>query len=150
MAELERLYLDGKITAKQFQKALNEHEQQGQTAAARTPAPAVPVPVAPSRTTPPPTAAPPTREPPPAVDSSPDQAEISEVEKKMDELIKAKAARDQATNTSATATNAAVATGPKTQRQRLDELLRLYIEGKLTEAEYKERREKIIAEPTTK
>lgn len=173
LVELERLYLDGKITARQFQKYLQQYEQTGArveeppptTPAPLTPAPSprAPAPVAsipapatarppaatgaPSRTNTPSRRAPtPTPAPAVAVRQHPDQAALSEVEKKMDELIKAKAARD-ATNAAHTATNAAAA-GPKTQRQRLDELLRLYIEGKVSEAEYKERREKIIAEKT--
>ena len=161
LAELERLYLEGKITAKQFQKYLQQHEQQRQTAATRTPEAAVapaarqnppanqttaPRQPAPPKTT----AAPARRAAPPAAPDSPDQAAISEVEKKMDELIQAKAIRDQqATNVANAATNA-VAAGPKTQRQKLDELLRFYIEGKVTDAEYKERREKILAEPSAK
>ena len=106
---------------------------------------------APPKTAPPKTAAPPAKRPvaaPPEAAPSPDQAAISEVEKKMDELIKAKAIRDQqATNMANSATNAATASAPKTQRQKLDDLLRMYIEGKVTEAEYKERREKILTDP---
>ena len=64
----------------------------------------------------------------------------------MDELIKLKAARDQATNTA----SAASPTGPKTRRQKLDDLLRAYLDGKVSDAEYKERRDKIIAEPEPK
>jgi hypothetical protein len=157
LAELERLYLDGKITAKQFQKYLQQHEQQQQTAAARTPEPA-PATVAvrpspPVKQAPPPKTVSPSarRAPPPAATASPDQTAISEVERKMDELIQAKALRDQqATNALNTATNAAAVTGPKTQRQKLDDLLRFYIEGKVSDAEYKERREKILAEPNPK
>ena len=156
LAELERLYLDGKITAKQFQKYLQQHEQEQAaavkspetTAAVRPGIPATPTP--PPKTAPPRTTAPPPKraaQPPPEAVPSPDQAAITEVEKKMDELIQAKAARDQkATNISNAATNT-VAGPPKTQRQKLDDLLRMYIEGKVTEAEYKERREQILATP---
>jgi len=159
LAELERLYLDGKITAKQFQKYLQQHEQLPATAAAvttpsptaavRTPAPA-PVTTANSK----PAVAPakpavaPAKPPPSVAPASPDQAAISEVEKKMDELIRLKNARD-ATNVANSATNT-LAAGPKTQRQKLDDLLRLYIDGKITDAEYKERREKVIGEPDKK
>ena len=66
----------------------------------------------------------------------------------MDELIRLKNARD-ATNVANSATNT-LAAGPKTQRQKLDDLLRLYIDGKITDAEYKERREKVIGEPDKK
>jgi len=67
----------------------------------------------------------------------------------MDELLRLKAAREQAALTNAlaaSATNSAAA-APKTKRQRLDELLKLYIENKIPEAEYNEKRSKIIAEP---
>jgi hypothetical protein len=135
-AELERLYLDGKITAKQFQKYLLEQERQAQTAAKTSPSK--------------PSVSPPTRPTvPPAASAPAEQSTISEVEKKMDELIRLKTAREQATNSSGSATNATAA-GPKTQRQQLDDLIRQYIEGKLTDAEYKERREKIISESPTK
>ena len=59
-----------------------------------------------------------------------------------------RSARD-ATNVANSATNT-LAAGPKTQRQKLDDLLRLYIDGKITDAEYKERREKVIGEPDKK
>ncbi len=62
----------------------------------------------------------------------------------MDELIKAKAARDKA----ATNTPPRTATvGPKTKREKLNDLLRLYIEGKISETELNERRGKVLAEP---
>ena len=151
LAELERLYLDGKITAKQFQKYLREHEERTATAKASPPVvaskpssppqkPPVQTPRATERKpTPPPTA------PEPA---SGDQAAISEVEKKMDELLRLKAAREQA-NTNA-ANNAASSNAPKTKRQKLDDLLKQLIDGKISDAEYKERREKVIAEPDPK
>ena len=61
----------------------------------------------------------------------------------MDALIKARAAREKATN----APPRTVTAGPKTKRDRLNDLLRLYIEGKISETELNERRSKIIAEP---
>src|SRR6185503_6432660 len=104
------------------------------TAAVRTPAPA-PVTTANSKpaTTAAKPAVPPVKPPPSVAPASPDQAAISEVEKKMDELIRLKNARD-ATNVANSATNT-LAAGPKTQRQKLDDLLRLYIDGKITDAE---------------
>lgn len=74
---------------------------------------------------------------------NPDQAALNrlgELEEKMDQIIRERAERDKAR------TNAATATPPQTKRERLNELLRLRIEGKLTEAEYKERWQKIVAE----
>lgn len=150
LAELERLYLDGKITAKQFQKYLREHEER--TAAAKASPPvAASTPASPPQK--PPVQSPRTteRKPTPAPDApqpaTADQAAISEVEKKMDELLRLKAAREQATNT---ANNATSANAPKTKRQKLDDLLKQLIEGKITDAEYKEKREKVIAEPDPK
>jgi hypothetical protein len=67
---------------------------------------------------------------------------IQDVETKIDELIRLKEAREQGTNT-----NSAAPAGPLTKRQRLDAALRLHIEGKLSDAEYKQRREKILLEP---
>ena len=61
----------------------------------------------------------------------------------MDALIRAKAAREKATNTPPRSVTA----GPKTKRDRLNDLLRQYIEGKISETELNERRAKIIAEP---
>lgn len=123
--ELERLYLDGKISAKQYQKYANEIKSH--------PAPPPPIAVRPAPL--------PAPTPPPTPPAKNDQ--INTVETKMDELIKAKAAREKA----ATNAPAPVATGPKSKRDRLNDLLRLYIEGKITEPEMNERRAKIISEP---
>jgi hypothetical protein len=72
--------------------------------------------------------------------SAAEQKKITDVENKMDELMRQKAQRDKAS------TNAPPA-GPLTKRQRLDALLRQLIEGKITDAEYREKREKVLAEP---
>jgi hypothetical protein len=69
------------------------------------------------------------------------QKKINDAEGKADELMRLKAQRDKAP------TNAPPSTVPLTKRQRLDALLRQVIEGKITDAEYREKREKIIAEP---
>jgi hypothetical protein len=140
-ADLERLYLDGKITAKQYQKFLNDmksHPTDLMTPSVTTPS--RPTAVAPTTNA---TAMRPTTNAP-AVTPPPNKGEqISSVEAKMDELLKAKAAREKA----ATNTPPTVSTGPKTKRDRLNELLRQYIEGKISEPEMNERRAKIIAEP---
>jgi len=129
-ADLERLYLDGKISAKQYQRLLNEVQSH--------PAPAAPA----SKAQPPAASAVPrTNAVAPAVLNKDDK--INEVENKMDELIRAKAAREKATNTTARPATA----GPKTKRERLNDLLRLYIEGKISQSELDERRGKILAEP---
>ncbi len=178
LAEVERMYLDGKITAKEFQQYLKEippqqplpaRTQSGPSAAGTTQtAPASGMSSnaqdralemlriltgktnSPVRTA----TAPPSRgspstgtatnqvvEPPLANPSNP---ALTDVETKMNELQRLKEAREKAAQA---ATNAPATTGPKTKRQRLDELLKQFIEGKIPEAEYKQKREKIVAEP---
>lgn len=73
---------------------------------------------------------------------------FSEIEAKMDELLRFKAAREKAAQTNAAPSKAAGAT--VTKRQRLDELLKLYIAGDIKEEDYKARRAAIIAEPEAK
>ena len=145
--EAERLYLDRKIDAVTYQKYLAEFRT-------RPPAPP-PVAVQPAPLPPPiavqqpptaqrpsvPSSQPPTFTPPPPV-GTPNNDPINSVEAKMDELIKKKEAREKATNALPP-----VATGPKSKRDRLNDLLRLYIDGKISEEEMKERRAKILAEP---
>ena len=166
-AEIEQQYLQGKITARQFQKYLQDHNisvpAKG-VAPAETDALALEIlrretakaAAEPAKA---PTTAtsdrlkPEVAPPEPGTDrttTGPDQTALTEVERKMDELLRLKAAREQAALKNAPAaagTNSAAATGPKTKRQRLDELLKLHIDGKLSEAEYNEKRSKIIAEP---
>jgi hypothetical protein len=150
--EVERLYLEGKISAKQFQSYLRDYR--GETAKPIE-RPAAPPPVPAGATTgtlqeqalevlrqqPPPGATTPATAtpPPPAVQSA-----IPDVEKKLEELERLKAARERAAKTEPPP--ATPATEVKTKRQRLDELLKLYIEGKVSDAEYNERRAKIVAE----
>ena len=130
---------DGKISAKEYQKLLADIKSRPQIA----PAPAKPAPP-PANTAPKPTAvAPNTNRPPVAATATNQQDKISDVEAKMDALIRAKAAREKATNTPPRSVTA----GPKTKRDRLNDLLRQYIEGKISETELNERRAKILAEP---
>jgi hypothetical protein len=164
-AEIEQQYLQGKISARQFQKYLQDHNISLPPKTAlptdtdalaleilrRETAKVAPEPPRPEGAKPE-VASPASRSEPRADRSTtgPDQTALTEVEKKMDELLRLKAAREQAgrTNTTAaTGTNSTAAASPKTKRQRLDELLRLHIDGKLSEAEYNEKRSKIIAEP---
>jgi hypothetical protein len=169
-AEIEQLYLQGKITARQFQQYLQGHNisvpPKG-AASAETEALALEVlrretakaNAEPAKTTAPagtatlkPEATAPASRSQPATDKTtpePEQTALTEVEKKMDELLRLKAAREQAalTNAAAAAATNSAAGAPKTKRQRLDELLKLHIDGKLSEAEYNEKRNKIIAEP---
>jgi len=82
----------------------------------------------------------------PTPDEAARQKKISDVEARLDEMLKQKEAREKAALTNAAATNNISAT-PLTKRQRLDDLLKQMIDGKITGAEYNERREKIVAEP---
>jgi hypothetical protein len=68
----------------------------------------------------------------------------------MDELLALKAARERAAATNRApdlSTNSTAAAGPRSKRDRLNDLLRLVVEGKITDAEYKEKRSKIVSEP---
>ena len=137
-AEMEQQYLSGKITAKQFQQFLRQQparkpqmsvEQQTQalqilrTLTGKT-------------NTPPATAAGKVVEPPP----EPATPAITDVETKIRELEKAKEAREKASS-------APVAREPKTKREKLDALLKQFVDGKISDAEYKQQRAKLIAEP---
>lgn len=141
-AEMERLYLDGKISAKEFQKYLRSQKLRPVTAQPTLTKPATPSP-APSTPTPAPTTAPATvTNAAPAAAPPPVEGTLTEVERRLDEMIKAHEARQK------TATNQPA--GPpelKTKRQKLDYILRQLVEGKISEEEYKAQREKILAEP---
>src|SRR5712692_6240595 len=184
-AEIEKQYLEGKISAKQFQKYLQDHKVAPTKAPAATSPdnttrpverlrqetakskPAEPVAVAKTNTIAPPPAVQTkaAKEPsPPApaalatraaatpkgdtAGSPAGKSALSDVEAKMDELLRLKAAREKAALTNAmAATNGAAKPTAQTKRQRLDEVLKLYVEGKIPETEYRARRTKILAEP---
>jgi hypothetical protein len=153
LAEVERQYLDGKITAREFQKFLQTYRAQPRFA---PPAAAVTNdvharalavlhnakpnvaanPQGPALTEPLPD--------PPGVTNDANTAVIQDVETKIDQLIRLKQAREQPTNTSTVITNIPAGVS---KRQRLDSALRLYIEGKLSDPEYKKLREQILLEP---
>ncbi len=151
-AELERQYLAGQLTAKQYQKALEQFTKEEQKRAAElekkrkreaeasTPKPA---PVTASKPAGEKTGAAtvgPFRNAP--AEPTPEQKKVSEVEARIEEMMRQRAAREKA----ATTTNSAPA-GPLTKRQRMDALLKEMIDGKITEAEYSARRGKLLAEP---
>lgn len=138
-AELERQFLNGKLSARQYQKALAELDKPSKPAAgqaASTPKPAPTTLPGPSTG---PGAAAPASPPPDAAN----QKRVSEVEARIDEMIRLKEARERAAKT-----NTAPAPGVKlSKRERLDFLLRQVVEGKLSDEQYKKEREKILAEP---
>ena len=82
----------------------------------------------------------------PTPDEAARQKKISDVEARLDEMLRQKEAREKAALTNANATNNISAT-PQTKRQRLDVLLKQMIDGKITNPEYNEKRAKIVAEP---
>ena len=82
----------------------------------------------------------------PTPDEAARQQKISEVEARLDEMLRQKEAREKAALTNATATNN-ISVTPQTKRQRLDALLKQMIDGKITSSEYNEKRAKIVAEP---
>ena len=70
------------------------------------------------------------------------QRKISDVETRLDEMMRARQAREQAS------TNAPAAPGQRlSKRDRLDALLRQVVEGKLSDEQYKKERDRILAEP---
>jgi hypothetical protein len=170
-AELDRQYLDGRLTAKQFQKALavwlqeeqkrsvTEAEKQRKEAVQRpqqtskAPPAAVAAKAPLTRATSPrdgaatPVATPPPGPSSPSAEPTPQQARISEVEARIDQMLRQKEAREKAALTNAAAATNNVPAGPLTKRQRMDALLRQFVEGTLPEAEYNARRAKILAEP---
>ena len=126
--ELEDAYLNRKISSRRFEEALKLLDRHKQIVTERQDAvnkmlqekgiePSVP----------------------PA--SAAEQKKITDVESKADELLRLKAQREQQ------AAGASAPSAPLTKRQRLDDLLRQLIDGKITDAEYKEKRDKVIAEP---
>ncbi len=146
-AELERQFLDGRISAKEFQKALEDLE--------RNPPPPAPKP-APKAVVKDPALSPKaasnspgkiiTNAPATVVstpEDAPEQKTLSDVEAKIDEILAKRRAQVEASKTN----GAPAAAGPLTKRQKLDALLRAVIQGKLTDAEYKVEREKILAQP---
>jgi hypothetical protein len=157
-ADVEQLYLQGKITAREFQRYLEDHKLDP----AKLPKHDAPVELSaknPAKSGPAQTgasAAAVTKAPPAGgtnLDAGPgvNPSSLSDLEKKMDELLRLKAARegDGVTNNSPAAKTNTVAqpSAPKTKRDRMDDLLRLYINGKIPEAEYKQKRAKLLAEP---
>ncbi|MEY2408460.1 MAG: hypothetical protein QOF48_1130 [Verrucomicrobiota bacterium] len=127
-AALERQFLDGKLSARQYQKALADLDRPNSAPPKTTSNPKLPPAPAPSG----PAAAVPGR-----------QQKVSDVEARIDEMIRQKEAREKAAQTNAVTAPA----GVQTKRQRLDFLLRQVVEGKLSDEEYKKQREKILSEP---
>lgn len=137
-AALEKQYLEGKLTGRQYQKALGELERMDNSTVPGKSPKAVTSPKA--GRGPQPAMEPAIPTPPPQPTEK--QRKVSEVESRLDAMIKEKQARDRAAET-----NAPAAPGPKaSKRERLDFLLKQVVTGKLSDEEYKKEREKILAE----
>ncbi len=156
-ADLEKQYLAGQLTAKQYQKALDQLEKDEQKRAAelekqrkreaqlaaKTNAQAA----AKTAITPGPTnsakpvVAVTTNAP---VELTPEQKKLADVEARIDAMMRQKAEREKAAAASATNNAAKV---PQTKRERLNALLKQMIDGKISETEYSSQRSKILAEP---
>ena len=162
-ADLERQYLAGQLSAKQYQKALDQLDkeeqkqaaelekqrkreaQQAAKAAKAAPAP----PKKPAEVKAPVTApAPPllaaTNAP---AEQTLEQKKLTEVEARIDEMLRKKAEREKAAVNNAAPTTNSPAKTPLTKRQRMDALLKQMIDGKISEADYTAQRAKLLAEP---
>jgi len=143
-AEIEQQYLTGKITAKQFQQYLRQQPGGRPQMTPEKQAEALQMlRTLTGKTNPPPAAA----GKPGAVQAEAPPIEpvtpaITDVEGKIRELEKLKEAREKANGTNTPAANA-----PKTKREKLDALLKQFVDGKISDADYKAQRQKIIAEP---
>jgi hypothetical protein len=172
-SDLERQYLDGKLTARQYQKAidrLEEDETKRIAAEAARPRPTTPSPTpkvatsstnlhapakpvvqratSPKNTT---TAivTPPdgTVSPPPTPsEPTPQQQKIADVEARIDEMLRLKAQREKAALTNVVTVNTNLPATPQTRRQRLDAILKQNLDGTLSDADYQAQRAKILAE----
>ena len=136
-AEMENLFLTGKISQKQYQAYLKQYpvdprKSSAPNTTAQTPKP--PTATVPAVQTPAPPAAIPAQE----VD---DSKKFDTVEAQIEAIIRQKKARDEALK------NAPPDPEPKTKREKLNAVLKLYINEKITEQEYNNRRDKIMAEP---
>lgn len=157
-AELEKQYLAGQLTARQYQKALDQlgKDEQKRTAEiekqrkreaqhsaktnAQAAARAAAVP-APTNSPKPVAVTTPTNAP---AELTPEQKKLADVEARIDAMMRQKAEREKAA--ASTATNNA-AKAPQTKRERLNTLLKQMIDGKISEADYNAQRNKIVAEP---
>ena len=149
--ELERLYLDGRITAKEYQRKLAEYKASVASLTNRTPeAQALEALRKDAKSTPQPPAQVQSKTAAPASrtaqtnGSAPADKKFTEVEAKFDELIQKKTEREKVAQ--AARTNAPPA-APKTKREKLDALLKALIDGRLSEKDYTEQRTKVINEP---
>ena len=144
LAELERQYVAGAITARQYQKAVEQAQKKASGKLLATPAisPKAAAAAGVKVVAPEPAIA----TPPPV--PNPNLKKLSDVDLKIEEMMQRKLERDKAAAAAAAALPTSNPNGaPLSKRQRLDLLLRQVVEGKLTDEEYKAAREKIAVEP---
>ncbi len=144
LAELERQYLAGKLSAKQYQKAVEQAQKKAAGKPLVTPAisPKAAAASGVKVVAPEPLIA----TPPPA--PNPNLQKLSDVDQKIEELLQRNRERAKAAAAAAAALPTSNPDGsPLSKRQRLDLLLRQVVEGKMTDEEYKTARAKIAAEP---
>jgi hypothetical protein len=157
-AEMERRYVEGEITARAFRKYLQDYQPVLAPAPLVTNTPALTDalallrqhdPAKPNVGRPPqpfgeagPTNAPTATEPP-AVD-------FEDLETKMNKLMELKRQRDENKELTIEHLDLLSPASGLARRERLDLLLKLYIEGVITEPEYQAHREKLLAEPLPK
>jgi hypothetical protein len=144
LAELERQYLAGKLSAKQYQKAVEQAQKKAAGKPLATPAisPKAAAASGVKVVAPEPMIA----TPPPA--PNPNLQKLSDVDQKIEELLQRNRERAKAAAAAAAALPTSNPNGaPLSKRQRLDLLLRQVVEGKMTDEEYKAARAKIAAEP---
>ncbi len=144
LAELERQYLAGKLSPKQYQKAVEQAQRKSAGKPQATPAisPKAAAASGVKVVAPEPMIA----TPPPA--PNPNLQKLSDVDQKIDELLQRNRERAKAAAAAAAALPTSNPDGaPLSKRQRLDLLLRQVVEGKMTDEEYKTARAKIAAEP---
>src|SRR3954465_13243429 len=136
-AEIEQQYLTGKITAKQFQQYLRQQPGGRTQASPEKQAEALQMLRSlTGKTDPPPTAPGKPGTGPIAIEAPPIEPAnpaITDVEGKIRELEKLKEAREKANATNAPPANA---DAPKTKREKLDALLKQFVDGKISDAEY--------------
>lgn len=159
-ADLEKQYLAGQLSAKQYQKALDQLEKDEQRRAAelekqrKREAQQAAKSAAAAATKPADTKQATTVKPisPMVVTNAPagqtlEQKKLADVEARIDEMLRKKADREKAAlSNAASPTNNATKT-TLTKRQRMDALLKQMIDGKISEADYAAQRSKLLSEP---
>lgn len=160
-ADLEKQYLAGQLSAKQYQKALDQLEKdeqkraselekqrkrEAQQAAKSAAAAAAAKPADAKQATTVKQSA------PIVVTNAPtgqtlEQKKLADVEARIDEMLRKKADREKAALSNAASPTNNTAKTPLTKRQRMDALLKQMIDGKISEADYAAQRSKLLAEP---